>query len=162
MTKHIKGKLEKETKSDHFLQNKFKIHCNFENDTIWILNSNAEFIWGVQKIISCILSESDNRKDTIFFRNKVTNNLHKWSSISSIHTFVNIPVLLLKNTLCFLIRAGILTKVWIGAIRLNITLYPFLTRVWRKKVWFHFLKKCIKRNTAFEYSIQWLINNRWM
>ena len=34
--------------------------------------------------------------------------------ISPIHTFVNIPVLLLKNTLRFLIRAGILTKVWIG------------------------------------------------
>ena len=31
--------------------------------------------------------------------------------ISPIHTFVNIPALLLKNTLRFLIRAGILTKV---------------------------------------------------
>ena len=33
------------------------------------------------------------------------------STISLIHTFVNIPALLLKNTLRFLIRAGILTKV---------------------------------------------------
>jgi hypothetical protein len=31
--------------------------------------------------------------------------------ISPIHTFVNIPALLLKNTLRVLIRAGILTKV---------------------------------------------------
>ena len=31
--------------------------------------------------------------------------------ISPIHTFVNIPALLLKNTLRFLITAGILTKV---------------------------------------------------
>jgi hypothetical protein len=31
--------------------------------------------------------------------------------ISPIHTFVNIPALLLKNTLRFLIRAGIFTKV---------------------------------------------------
>jgi hypothetical protein len=31
--------------------------------------------------------------------------------ISLIHTFVNNPALLLKNTLRFLIRAGILTKV---------------------------------------------------
>ena len=31
-------------------------------------------------------------------------------SISPIHTFVNIPALLLKNTLRFLIRAGIFTK----------------------------------------------------
>ena len=31
--------------------------------------------------------------------------------ISHIHTFVNIPALLLKNTLRFLMRAGILTKV---------------------------------------------------
>jgi hypothetical protein len=32
--------------------------------------------------------------------------------ISLYHTFVNIPALLLKNTLLLLIRAGILTKVW--------------------------------------------------
>ena len=32
-------------------------------------------------------------------------------NISPFHTFVNIPALLLKNTLRFLIRAGILTKV---------------------------------------------------
>ena len=37
---------------------------------------------------------------------------------SLIHTFVNIPALLFKNTLRFLIRAGILTKVWIGDIPL--------------------------------------------
>jgi hypothetical protein len=36
--------------------------------------------------------------------------------ISPIHTFVNIPALLLKNTLRFLIKAGIFTKVWIGDI----------------------------------------------
>jgi hypothetical protein len=36
--------------------------------------------------------------------------------ISPIHTFVNIPALILKNTLRFLIRAGILTKVWIWDI----------------------------------------------
>jgi hypothetical protein len=36
--------------------------------------------------------------------------------ISLIHHFVDIPALLLKNTLRFLIRAGILTKVWIGVI----------------------------------------------
>jgi hypothetical protein len=40
--------------------------------------------------------------------------------LSPIHTFVNIPALLLKNTLRFLIRAGILTKVWIGDISLNV------------------------------------------
>ena len=34
--------------------------------------------------------------------------------ISPIRLFVNIPALLLKNTLRFLIRAGIFTKVWIG------------------------------------------------
>ena len=34
--------------------------------------------------------------------------------ISPIHTFVNILALLIKNTLRFLIRAGIFTKVWIG------------------------------------------------
>ena len=33
------------------------------------------------------------------------------SLISLIHTFVNLPALLLKNTLRFLIRAGRLTKV---------------------------------------------------
>ena len=33
--------------------------------------------------------------------------------ISPIHNFVNIPALLLKNTLRFPIRARILTKVWI-------------------------------------------------
>ena len=38
------------------------------------------------------------------------------SLISLIHTFVNLPALLLKNTLRFLIRAGRLTKVWIGDI----------------------------------------------
>ena len=37
-------------------------------------------------------------------------------SISPIHTFVNIPALLIKNTLRYLIRAGIFTKVWIGDI----------------------------------------------
>jgi hypothetical protein len=43
-------------------------------------------------------------------------NFNLYLNISLIHTFVNIPALLLKNTLRFLIRAGILTKVWIGDI----------------------------------------------
>ena len=37
--------------------------------------------------------------------------------ISPIHTFVNIPAPLLKNTLRFLIRAGSSTKVWIGDMK---------------------------------------------
>ena len=37
-------------------------------------------------------------------------------TVSPIHTFVNIPALLLKNTLRFLIRDGIFTKVWIRDI----------------------------------------------
>ena len=51
----------------------------------------------------------------------IFNNLN---CISPIHTIVNIPALLLKNTLRFLIRAGILTKVWIGDI-VYIDLYVF-------------------------------------
>ena len=42
-----------------------------------------------------------------------SRNNHLWAPI---HTFVNIPALLLKNTLRFLIRAGIFTNVWIGVI----------------------------------------------
>ena len=47
--------------------------------------------------------------------------LNKWQKIktkfiSTTYTFVNIPALLLKNKLRYLIRAGIFTKVWIGDI----------------------------------------------
>jgi predicted DNA-binding transcriptional regulator len=53
---------------------------------------------------------------------KVSQNyqiMRKFLRISHIHTFVNIPALLFKNTLLFLIRAGIFTKVWIGYIVLR-------------------------------------------
>jgi hypothetical protein len=42
---------------------------------------------------------------------KEVPKLRPLESISHIHTFINIPALLLKNTLRYLMRAGILTKV---------------------------------------------------
>jgi hypothetical protein len=51
--------------------------------------------------------ENGNLQITYF--NKVRFLVRQY--ISPIHTFVNIPALVLKNTLRFLIRAGIFTKV---------------------------------------------------
>ena len=45
--------------------------------------------------------------------NEIRQNVAKiqaWPDISPIHTCVNIPAIQLKNTLLFLIRAGIFTK----------------------------------------------------
>ena len=54
---------------------------------------------GVYVVISKVMTRAEKDSIGISF------------GISPIHTFVNIPALLLKNTLRFLIRAGILTKV---------------------------------------------------
>ena len=51
-----------------------------------------------------------NKINRLKFDDKIILYFYSYS-ISPIHTFVNIPALLLKNTLRFLIRAGILTKV---------------------------------------------------
>ena len=69
--------------------------------------------------------------------------------ISPIHTFVNIPALLLKNKLRFLIRAGIFTKVWIGDIQYGF----FRGQIWpRPAYWVEGLKPVVV--TTFFYVIR--------
>jgi hypothetical protein len=73
-------------------------------DSLVILNK--------RKIISCWKLRKRFKKTKIIkFNNSSFSLIVRVSLISHVHTFGDIPALLLMNTLRFLIRAGIFTKV---------------------------------------------------
>ena len=88
----------------------------------------------------------------------------KLNYISPIHTFANIPALLLKNTLRFLMRARIFTKVWIRDIN---TLWTFSKIILIERL--AWTKKCMFRSNLHlmvliekpQYSISHTIINSY-
>jgi hypothetical protein len=79
------------------------------------LGGRPNFSWFHWLILKCRVMISANIPRRLYLPHN--QDLSVGSSISPIYTFVYIPALLLKNTLRFLIRAGIFTKVWIGDIQ---------------------------------------------
>jgi hypothetical protein len=104
-----------------------KINFSFNNNKMFFLYLFSGFtLHQILKTVNSVQTKTlysvfDEGWNPKMYKKKIVNYLFiilnfEQTCISPIHTFVNIPALLLKNTLRFLMRAGILTKVWIGDI----------------------------------------------